>query len=219
MAREVYAAITGEEMGKISILPQNIAYLGTHFEGNTLVDIPEALPEGSLLLIDDRVIPENVSIDLVIVSLSHLFPCLSGIYLDFQQEDTPKDLVHSLLKALPVPVGVPRRFGLGIPVVPPRRLSMLPEKHYLPGCWAEGAVSAWELTLTKDGCTKKEVSAKESAYEEYSKLFCRYAVENDAEKAVFHLQNNRELLHREIAGNPSVDKWIVLYRDWVEETN
>ncbi len=218
MGTEIYVVMTGKEIRDCGKLPEKIAYLGCHFGGNGLVGLPDGLPEGSMLLIDDRVVPQESDIESALAQLKPLLPKFSGIYLDFQREETPKEAANLLVEKLPFPVGVPKRFGIGIPVLPPRQLNLLPGDYYHPGCWTEAAMTAWELTVTKDGCSKKEVPRKKDFSGHYSEiLYCSYSVEMDEEKAVFVMQNNRELLHREILEDNAPEKWLVLYRDWMEE--
>ena len=208
MGTDIYVVITGEELAKCSHLPPKIAYLGCHFAGGHLTNIPQGLPEGSMLLIDDRNPPGDLPD--AFARLSPLLPQLSGIYLDFQKKSTGRFFAEGFVKKSPIPVGTPFA-GLGIPVFSARELHTLPQKRSFP-FWQEGVLSCWELKITKEGCQKKEIPRTEgfSGFED-KRLFCRYAVSVSEEAAVFTFQNTKDDLLSELAAS-GAERAFVFYR-------
>ena len=50
-----YLAMTDGEIAACARLPQRLARMGCHFSDDGLVELPQVLPGGALLVVDDRV--------------------------------------------------------------------------------------------------------------------------------------------------------------------
>lgn len=84
-----YLAMTAEEFLPTARLPAHLAYLGTHFSenGSGLVGLPDKVPEGSILIIDDRTPFQDHDLKMILRQIRETYEnnrC-TGILLDFQK--------------------------------------------------------------------------------------------------------------------------------------
>lgn len=202
-----YLAMTGAEVAFTDSLPEKLAWMACHFScyGTGLSNIPRQLPEGTLVILNDRTPicghdPEWITRQLA--QLTNTFSC-SGILLDFQRpgvEETAVLCAH-LTKALPCPVGVTEFYAkeLDCPVF----LSSLPpgmtlEAHIQPWVgrelWLESVTDIRIAVITDSGCQWQDSGYPytESAWFEAPSLHCRYCWCADARQAVFTLQRTAE---------------------------
>ena len=112
MAITGYLAMTAAEFRNFSAKNQPIAWMACHFSpyGTALSNLPTVLPEGSLLILNDRTPICGHDPELIVCQLALLtekFSC-GGLLLDFQRPDEPETaaLVQHLLKHLPCPTAV-----------------------------------------------------------------------------------------------------------------
>ena len=92
MFSNVFLAQTGREMAES--LPKHLAYMALHFSSYAkgLSNVPEKLPNGSILLLDDSMEPENHDPQVVADQLRQLVNQFSpkAVLLDFQRPQTKK---------------------------------------------------------------------------------------------------------------------------------
>ena len=57
MGLHCYLAMTAREINQCPLLPSKIAWMACHFSpyGTGLVGLPEKLPQGSLIIVNDRI--------------------------------------------------------------------------------------------------------------------------------------------------------------------
>ena len=202
MAMEPILAMTAAEMRNISDIPPRIAWMACHFSpyGLGLSNLPQSLPPGSLLILDDCTPPCRHDPELVAEQLALCAERLEccGVLLDFQRsgcEETQKIAKH-LAAALPCPVAVSECYWkeLECPVflapVPP---SMSPEEYMRPWkdreVWLELSTEGEILTLTEQGCTVTSLpypGLEENGFAEEA-LHCHYTVETNEKSARFTL--------------------------------
>ena len=124
-----YLAMTAEEIAAADSLPEKLAYMACHFSlyGTGITCTPETLPKKAMLILNDRIPfrshdPRQIAMELAQAMEALHCDCL---LLDFQRQDTPKDLGKALSDALPRPMGISEGFGDGtqcavfLPPVPP----------------------------------------------------------------------------------------------------
>ena len=111
MAIVLHLAMTAAEFDTNPSLPGPIAWMACHFSpyGTGLSNLPSRLPEGSILILNDRTpvfghSPERIASQLAEVAES--LKC-SGILLDFQRDGEAQTLaIATAITALPYPVAV-----------------------------------------------------------------------------------------------------------------
>jgi len=202
MAIAPFLAMTAAEMAQISTYPRKIAWMACHFSpyGLGLSNLPERLPPGSLLMVDDITPPgshDPVLIGNQLARCAEQLQC-SGILLDFQRSGCPETeaLANYLTQALPCPVAVsePYARGLGCPVF----LSLLPpsvplQEHlaFWQGreIWLELGLEAEQLELTEDECSTAFLPCPLWTGECFSdeSLHCHYTIRTTETSAVFTL--------------------------------
>lgn len=102
-----YLAMTDGEIAACARLPPRLARMGCHFSDDGLVGLPQALPLGALLVVDDRVPMAAQDPEHILDQLAEALEKLSctGLLLDFQQEENApqRELVRLLARELTVP--------------------------------------------------------------------------------------------------------------------
>ena len=206
MALPLYLAMTASEIQENSSLPPNMAYMACHFSpyGTGLSNCPSFLPEGALLILNDRTpicghVPGLICRELEAIAGS--FGC-AGILLDFQRKGYREqyDLAQILAVSLPCPVGVTPDYArdLPCPVFLPHVPADTPLKEYLRPwkgreVWLEAALDGLEITLTENGSVSVSLPHPGSGTGFLCEpLHCHYNIHTSPEKAVFNLCRNRE---------------------------
>ena len=200
-----YLAMTAAEIEAAQTLPQELAYMACHFApyGTGLIGCPEALPNASMLIINDRIPYCGHDVSQIADQLSVWVRQLSCscILLDFQRADTPVSLGKILANTLCIPVGISPDFaGNGdypvfLPPAPPDQ----PLETYLQPwtgreIWLENTPEIHRLTLDNHGCRREIMPAEESGAFPFSDtaLHCHYRTEVFPDRAVFTLRRTAE---------------------------
>lgn len=164
MVLPLYLALTAAEISHIATLPKLCAYMACHFSPYTegISNVPEALPFGSVLILNDRMPCDHHSPDLVAGQLAAAVRRLGceSVLLDFEQppEEASLAMVRTILQALPYPVAVTESFAqdFSCPVfLSPAPLHKPLEPHLAPWkgreIWLEAALCQEQITVTKSG--------------------------------------------------------------------
>jgi hypothetical protein len=112
MVLPLYLAMTAAEIRANTDSPPNIGYMACHFSpyGTGLSNCPMHLPEGSMLILNDRTPIHGHDHGLIADQLTELVEKLKcdSVLLDFQRADVPELslLAQKLSASLPYPVGV-----------------------------------------------------------------------------------------------------------------
>lgn len=201
-----FLAMTAGEMGEGGSMPAHPAWMACHFSpyGRGLSNLPEALPPGSLLMVDDRNPiqghdPGQVAAQLAECVKKH--QC-AGVLLDFQRPGSgeAEALVTWLEETLPCPLGVSSLYGKGrrCAVCLPPPPCHVPLKEHLapwPGreIWMELAAEGECLRLTPEGIQLAPFSTpmKKAPFREPS-LHCRYTIALEENQPRFTLWRTRE---------------------------
>lgn len=208
MAIKGYLAMTAAEFRWFSPKNQNIAWMACHFSpyGTALSNLPTALPENSLLILNDRTPicshdPELITCQLAL--LVEKFSC-SGLLLDFQRPGEPETaaLVEHLLQHLPCPTSVSHLYAadLDCPVfLPPVPIDTPAEEYLTPwsgrDIWLEAALDGCTLELTESGCPQKPLSGPIRDDHADEILCCHYQIEITPASAIFRLHRTEDDLH------------------------
>ena len=201
MVDSLFLAMTAQELANTAPLPPQVAWLSCHLdpEGTGLSGLPSHLPRGSMVLLDDSILPKGHDIRQIHHQLRQMIEALapSALLLDFQRPRDPflADLARKL-DTLPCPVAVTPPYipdtkaPVFLPPVPPHRH---PKDHLAP--WAarpiylELALDASVLTVTKTGCQSQSLPwPKDTDYPHREEaLCCHYRIDQDPEQIRFTL--------------------------------
>lgn len=229
MALPLYLAMTAAEMQENTPLPSKFAYMACHFSsyGTGLSNLPKWLPEGSMLILNDRTPICGHDPELICNQLRECIERLhcSGLLLDFQRPDYEATAILSqnLISALPCPVGLSDAYAASFfcPVfLPPPPLDVPLERHLVPWqgreIWLEAALDGLQLTLTSQGCQAEPIpSPAFSGGFRDEALHCHYAIQSCADFAKFTLYRTREDLDAllEEATSLGISKAIGLWQE------
>ena len=199
MSLRFYLAMTEAEIRRAPVLPKHLAYMACHFSpyGTGLVNIPDRLPPGSILIVNDRVPvlahdPEQITKQLF--DAAHRLR-LYGVLMDFQIPCNPQteQIVANVANALPCPVGVSEPYAstLSCPLfcAPPiyRPLAEYCQNKKGRPLWLEAFQETALLTVNASGCTvsQEKVISGETYFDDMLQCSYQYRIEKD--RALFQL--------------------------------
>lgn len=223
-------AMTPTEIAAAPSLPPRLAWMACHFcpGGDGITNLPTALPQGAMLILNDRESCAGHSSDLVAQQLSDAvrrFRCES-VLLDFQRpRDSENDtMVQTILNTLPCPAAVTEAYAkhLTCPVFlapcPPHTTL---EKHLLPWrgreVWLEAALCQERITVTKGGTASTPIFPTQSLSGGFCsrQLHCRYTTAVSGDQITFTLFDTPETLTEklELAHTLGVTRAVGLYQE------
>lgn len=189
MAFEHFLAMTSAEYGAAARLPRRLAWMACHFspDHSGLCDLPEQLPQDSILILNDRLPIAGHDRQRILEQLSEVvrkFRC-RGLLLDFQRGGVLAlaDLADTLFHALPCPVCVtPEYAPEGCPVfLPPIPVQQKIEDCLVPWkgreIWLESALNGCEIRLTPRGAEYDTLTEAAALPFFEEKLLCHYGIE------------------------------------------
>ena len=202
-----YLAVTAGELAAGAPFPAFPAWMACHFSpsGAGISNLPAALPEGAMLILDDSQIfgghdPRQVAKELA--AAADALGC-GSLLLDFQRPDIPgqAETVRAVLAETPCPVGVaaPYAAGYGGPVlVPPIPPDVPPARWLAPWAgreiWQELALEGLCYTVTEDGAAARPCSGEEepAACLTDAALRCHYTLRLAPRQALFTLYRTED---------------------------
>lgn len=202
MAIKRNLAMTGAEIRANTALPDHIAWMACHFSpyGTGLCNLPTGLPEGAMLILNDRTPihghdPKRIAAQLEEVIAAQKCECL---LLDFQRPGVTETarLVKEILTALPCRAAVsePYAGGLGCPVfLPPVPPDMSVRDHLAPWegreVWLEAALEGRVITLTENGADAAPLPCWDFPADGHrdDSLHCRYTISLSEDRVQFTL--------------------------------
>ena len=227
MALPLYLAMTREEIDSCP-LPAHLAYMACHFSvyGKGLQDVPAHIPEGSMLILDDRIPvwnhdPKQVAEELCEAVTRH--GCY-GLLLDFQRPGEPlmTDITRNIADTLPCPVAVTEAYAEGancavLLSTPKPNIPLTKHTQAWPGreWWLEIAPEIIRYSVTKDDSTWEEIQETEASYPHRdARLCCSYRIDIQEDRALFTIGRTGEDLKKLMgqAEQLGVQKAIGLYR-------
>ena len=205
MALRCYQAMTAYEFHTAQKLPEHLAWMACHFScyGSGLSNLPAELPEGSIIIINDRTPvcghdPHYIADQLTALA-GELNP--SAFLLDFQREGQQETaaIVQHLIDSLPCPVGVSECYAENFtcPVFLPPPPLHLPLQEYLAPwsgreIWLEAATDTRVFIVDSQGSRQVPGIYTESDKPEFTetRLHCRYRISLFDDHAEFTLHRN-----------------------------
>ena len=230
MVLPLYLALTAAEISSLELLPVPMAYMGCSFSPYSLglSGIPSSLPEGCMLIVNDRMPCQGHSPDLVVGQLEDAIARLhcESVLLDFQRppESESEVLVEQIVQSLSCPVAVTEGFAahLDCPVfLSPAPLNDPLTNHLASWqdreIWLEAALEQMELRVTQEGMSAVSQFPPEGLtggfFEET--LCCSYRTRVDANQIRFTLFDTRESLEKklELAHSLGVSRAVGLWQE------
>lgn len=220
-------AMTPEEMAAIRPLPPGCGWMSCHLSEEGLKDLPHSLPPGSLLILDDRDLPDTIEPDKILDQLTAAISRLScdALLLDFQRpfEERLLELAVLLQKALPCPVGVSESYEKAdngpvfLPLLPPHRsLSDYVKPWQGREIWLEVGPAPESARVTAKGTEfLKPRSPLPPCPHSHEKLSCHYGMElSDSEILFTLLRTADDLKHMTAeAETLGITRTIGLYQE------
>jgi len=202
MEIKCYLALTAAEFRAAHPLPPRVGWMACHFSpyGTGLSNLPEHLPEGSMLILNDRTPISGHDPSLIAEQLTERVKALgcSCVLLDFERAETEESaqLVKFLSHALPCPVGISAAYEADpdTPVFLPPLPPDVPLRSYLAPwtdreVWLEAALNGSRITLTAADLQSVPFPARDlprGIFQEAA-LHCHYCLELTDASAVFSL--------------------------------
>lgn len=198
-------ALTGAEFFALGQVNRPVAWMSCHFSGwdAGLTGLPERLPEGSVLILDDSFPMGDHDPVLICRQLKNwgVGKKIEGIVLDLQRPNVTKSRTLAEKAAeLPWPVAISELYArhskgpVFLSSVPPHRTL---QQHLAPWkereIWLEIAVETEIATVTKDGCTFQSTPLTESCdgfFPENSRHMC-YQVQTYEGQATITMVRNQ----------------------------
>lgn len=227
MAIVPYLAMTAAEFDPIAPPGCPIGWMACHFSpyGTGLSNLPEALPKGSLLILNDRTpvfghSPERIARQLATVA--EQFQC-SGILLDFQRpEEAQIPAIAAAVTALSFPVAVTPAYAEGLTCgvfLPPAPMTVPMAEYVAP--WKGRTV--WLEVATQHQCIRvSETGSQEIPWDGDTLpcphtddiLHCQYRMEVAAGHIDFFLRREAQHLGplMEEASSLGVRQFVGLYQ-------
>ena len=195
-----YLAMTADELASASP-PEQLCYLACHFSpyGFGLCNIPDTLPPGAMLCVNDRIPIQSHDPALVASQLARAVDVLEAgsVLLEFRRGGDV--FVDAILRELSCPVGVWEGDARGrdCPVfLDCPEVNVPIDRHLAPWqgreIWLEEHKPIRRFTVTKDGCAVSDGDALSGTVHRDDKLHCSYTVATEGEAAVFTLTRTQK---------------------------
>ena len=203
----LFLAMTATELRFATEIPVHMAWMACHFSayGVGLSNIPEQLPQGAMLMLNDRT-PicghDPVLVAETLCEAAHNLGC-SSILLDFQRADRAEltGVIEAILERASCPVGISSLYasGFGCPVlVSPIAPSTPPEDALAPWegreIWLELSSEGTEITVTEEGSRYTSLPnflPSDKAHSEPA-LYCHYGITVQEDRIRFQLGRTKE---------------------------
>ncbi len=230
MGLPINLAMTPAELFSTRSLPEKIAWMACHFSpyGEGLTNLPDLLPSGSMLILNDRMPCQGHSPSLVVHQLGDVVARLgcACVLLDFQRQPDGESqaMAEAVVQALPCPVAVSEGYAekLNCPVfLPPPPLHVLLKEHLARWqgreVWLEAALCQEAVRVTAQGTAfspQLPPDHLEGGFFDET-LCCCYHTVVSSEEACFTLFDTVQSLRRklELAASLGVTRAVGLYQE------
>lgn len=230
MGLPLYLAMTGAEMRCTSQFPANFAYMACHFSpyGEGITNIPDALPDQAMLILNDRMPCHGHSPSLIVQQLSDAVSRMDceSILLDFihPPDSESEAMVHAIVEAHTCPVAVSAQYadGLHCPVfLPPCPLHIPLEEYVYPWkgreIWLEAALCQESVRITQKGTDCVPQFPPEGLDGGFfdETLCCNYVIHIEENKVEFTLFDTTESLKQkmELAKSLGASRAVGLWQE------
>ena len=229
MVLPLYLAMTAAEIRGSQDFPPHLSYMACHFSpyGTGLSNCPTQLPEGTMLILNDRTPIHGHDHELIAEQLSQLlekWKC-SGVLLDFQRPDTPQlaMLAEKLAVSLPCPLGISDLYAKDLncsvflpPVMPDTPLA----EHLAPwqgrDIWLDVSTESQEITITEHGASSVILPRQIfPACHGDASLHCHYRIKvgENIRFTLFRTEQDIQDLLAE-AEKLGISRAVGLYQEW-----
>jgi len=204
-----YTAMTAAEFQSATHLPARFAWMACHFScySTGLTNLPQTLPQNSMVIVNDRTPVHGHDPEVIARQLCELYeqqkPACFLLDLQRIENQETREIVKTLINALPCPVGVslPYAEGLNCPVfLPPPAIDCPLKAHLEPWSqreiWLEVAVDAQTATVTEAGCIFAPVSPVplEEPFAFDKEVYCHYRIDQKPDAVVISLLRGKDAL-------------------------
>lgn len=230
MADDIFLAMTAAEIYGGGALPRHLGYMACHFSpyGKGLSNLPEELPAGAMLILNDRIPICGHDPEVILAQLAETVEQLecSCLLLDLQREhvEQTRALCRRILADPPCPVGISEGYALeGAAVfLPPVPLLVSLEDHCRKWSgreiWLEVAAEYEKFRITEAGCQRLPLPYQEPDRETFREdaLHCRYFQEVWDDRIDFHIFRTKEDIGQMLDAGKTfgVTKGIGLYQQY-----
>jgi hypothetical protein len=198
----LYLAMTAAELQNASAFPPRLAWMACHFSayGTGLSNVPKMLPQGAMLMLNDRTPICGHDPKLVAQTLCDTAKVLEcdRILLDFQRKDFNElfDVIREVLEQAICPVGVSSLYadGFDCPVlVPPIMPHVLPEEALSRWSgreiWLEVSAEGTQISVTEKGSQSTPLAHYTSEHNAHwdQTLHCHYEITIEEDRVLFQL--------------------------------
>ncbi len=222
MALPVYLAMTPQEIAACPQLPEHIAWLACHFSpyGTGLAGLPQGLPPGSLLILDDRIPVWHHDPALVARQLAEAVEQTeaAGVLVDFQGRSSRlKDIAAAVLEAIPTAAVTAGLLDEGAVLVPPIPPGEIPADCLKPweerDIWLELSPSPIQITVDEKGSRSAPYTGPlpETVFRDEA-LCCSYGTEVFHDRGVFTLFRTAEDIKALLQAVPNIHP-VGLYQE------
>ena len=202
-----YLAMTAAEMAGKTVFPHDTAWMACHFSSGSkgLSNLPNDLPPGSLLILDDSTPIHGHDAERIAAQLGGCMEKLqcAGLLLDFQRpgEEQARNLAEYLCQTLSSPVVVSDTYADGLdcpvflsPVAPDEAMESRLSRWRGREIWLDTTMEGLEIVLTEKGAKSAPLPPWEQPEGglEDKRLHCHYRISLDSERAVFTLWRTLE---------------------------
>lgn len=199
MILPLYLAMTGAEICGCQALPRNLAYMACHFSSYStgLSNLPDALPDGSLVILNDRIPVCGHDPVRICQQLEQLSPAMLLLDLQRPAKET-SGIIAAILDSGICPTAVSDLYAgcfdcaVFLSAPPPH---MPLEKHTAPWqdreIWLEAALEGCQCTITTDGC-KIYSCQPETLPLSCHQLHCHYRIDGSESKVQIALSRSEE---------------------------
>lgn len=207
MVLPLYLALTAPELSAASALPKHLAYMACHFSPYSagLSNFPQALPAGSMLILNDStpaLAHDPLLIGVQLAEAAERLQC-SCVLLDLQRpfSDLTFRIAEAVISAVSCPVAVSEGYAaqLTCPVflsAPPVGISLQAHlKNWQDReIWLEAALGTTVITVEKSGSRTAPAETCDPALLPHrsEKLHCHYKTEIEPEQVCFTLQRTED---------------------------
>lgn len=223
-------AMTAAEMSASDAIPQYCAWMACHFStySQGLTNIPDRLPKGAMLILNDRFPCQGHSPGLAAQQLAEAVTRLEceSVLLDFQRPDEPETeaVVRAVMDALTCPVGVSEAYAKAPdwPVfLSPAPLHVELKDWLSPWqgreIWLEAALCQEVISVTERGTTFTPCFPTDGLEVGFfdETLCCQYRTEILNDEIRFTLFDTRESLEKKLkkAHSLGVTRAVGLYQE------
>ena len=217
-----YLAMTGAEFLQFDgTYPA--AWMSARFSsGHTgLSNLPDGLPEGSLLIIDDFTPFADHDPERIARDAARAAEGCEGILLDFQRQWDSRTVAEAILQHTPCPVAISAQHAEGLPCAvflsPDLNIPLSRAVQPWQGreLWLDVPVGMQTFQIDAQGCQISPILPAEGSFPE-SGEFYRYRIEKSPNAVVFSLYRGPEMLTQilEAAASLGITKAVGLEQEY-----